>query len=107
MPILLRYISGPVLAIILSFAFPEFHRLRYDPMMITGFILSILSVTAMLFGFVAPRYYAVFIPEHRKMEGREVTETNVDKVEAIVEVVEKSDDGATATVKRSDADVIA
>ena len=44
MPFLLRYLSGPVLAIILSFAFPEFHRLRYDPMMIAGFILSILTI---------------------------------------------------------------
>jgi solute carrier family 6 GABA transporter-like protein 1 len=41
LPFLLRCISGPVLAIIFSFAFPEFHILRYDPMMITGFILSI------------------------------------------------------------------
>lgn len=48
MPVLLRYVSGPVLAIIFSFAFPEFHSLRYDPMMITGFILSILGMVGVL-----------------------------------------------------------
>jgi solute carrier family 6 GABA transporter-like protein 1 len=73
MPFLLRYISGPVLAIIFSFAFPEFHTLRYDPMMIAGFILSILTVVVILVGFVMPRYYDAFIPVHRRGEGTEPT----------------------------------
>lgn len=47
-PVLLRYISGPVLAIIFSFTFPEFHLLRYDPMMIASFILSTLGLTAIV-----------------------------------------------------------
>jgi solute carrier family 6 GABA transporter-like protein 1 len=84
MPFLLRYISGPILAIIFSFAFPEFHTLRYDPMMIAGFILSLLGVSLVLFGFVAPRYYGAFIPAHRKMEGKEETVINEDKVDSIV-----------------------
>jgi len=73
MPFLLRYLSGPVLAIILSFAFPEFHTLRYDPMMIAGFILSILTIIAILLGLVMPRYYDAFIPVHRRLEGTEPT----------------------------------
>lgn len=73
MPFLLRYISGPVLAIIFSFAFPEFHTLRYDPMMISGFILSILTIVVVLVGFVMPRYYDAFIPLHRRDEGTEPT----------------------------------
>lgn len=73
MPFLLRYISGPVLAIIFSFAFPEFHTLRYDPMMITGFILSILTIVVVLFGCVMPRYYDAFIPVQRRGEGTEMT----------------------------------
>lgn len=84
MPFLLRYISGPILAIIFSFAFPEFHTLRYDPMMVAGFILSLLGVSIVLFGFVAPRYYGAFIPAHRKMEGKEETVINEDKVDSIV-----------------------
>ena len=73
MPFLLRYISGPVLAIIFSFAFPGFHKLRYDPMMIAGFILSILTVLVVLVGFVMPRYYDAFIPIERRDEGTEPT----------------------------------
>lgn len=73
MPFLLRYLSGPVLAIIFSFAFPEFHTLRYDPMMIAGFILSILTVIVILIGLVMPRYYDAFVPVHRRSEGAEPT----------------------------------
>lgn len=73
MPVLLRYLSGPVLAIILSFAFPEFHTLRYDPMMISGFILSILTIIVILLGLVMPRYYDAFIPIYRRSEGTEPT----------------------------------
>jgi solute carrier family 6 GABA transporter-like protein 1 len=80
MPILLRYISGPVLAIILGFAFPEFHKLRYDPMMIAGFILSILVMSIVLLGLVMPRYYTFLIPSHRRDEGTE--ETIVDEIKA-------------------------
>jgi solute carrier family 6 GABA transporter-like protein 1 len=73
MPFLLRYISGPILAIIFSFAFPEFQTLRYDPMMITGFILSILTIVVVLFGCVMPRYCDAFIPVQRRGEGTEPT----------------------------------
>lgn len=89
LPVLLRYVSGPVLVIILSFAFPEFHTLRYDPMMIAGFILSMLCLTAMLVGFVMPRYYDVFIPAARRQEGLEetvVNETRCEKEEVDADV---------------------
>jgi solute carrier family 6 GABA transporter-like protein 1 len=65
-PVLLRYVSGPVLAIIFSFAFPEFHLLRYDPMMIAGFILSMLVLTAVAVGCVLPRYLAPLLPMERR-----------------------------------------
>ncbi|KAL6242046.1 hypothetical protein RBB50_010958 [Rhinocladiella similis] len=68
-PLLLRYVSGPVLAIILSFAYPEFHTLRYDPLMITGFIVANICMVLIILGFVLPRYYEVFIPPHRRHEG--------------------------------------
>ncbi|KAG9756320.1 SNF-domain-containing protein, partial [Aureobasidium melanogenum] len=94
LPILLRYVSGPVLAIIFSFAFPEFHTLRYDPMMITGFILSVLGMLAVLLGFVMPRYYDAFIPVERRDEGTKETVLNqpMDKIDA-VEVVASEGDG--------------
>ncbi|KAI9371047.1 hypothetical protein BJX61DRAFT_512789 [Aspergillus egyptiacus] len=68
-PVLLRYVCAPVLCIIFSFAYPEFHTLRYDPLMITGFILAHLILLAILLGFVMPRYYDVFIPPDRVNEG--------------------------------------
>jgi solute carrier family 6 GABA transporter-like protein 1 len=55
LPFLLRYISGPVLAMIFSFAVPESHTLRYNPMMIARFIISILTIGVVLVGFVTPR----------------------------------------------------
>jgi solute carrier family 6 GABA transporter-like protein 1 len=79
LPFLLRYLSGPVLAIIFSFAFPEFHTLRYDPMMIAGFILSIVTIIVVLLGLVMPRYYDAFIPVQRRFEGTEPTLAGVTK----------------------------
>ncbi|KAG9511964.1 SNF-domain-containing protein, partial [Aureobasidium melanogenum] len=94
LPILLRYVSGPVLAIIFSFAFPEFHTLRYDPMMISGFILSVLGMLAVLLGFVMPRYYDAFIPVERRDEGTKETVLNqpMDKIDA-VEIIASEGDG--------------
>lgn len=73
MPLLLRYISGPVLAIIFSFAYPEFHTLRYDPMMITGFIIAHLTMLAIIVGYAMPRYYDALIPVERRSEGTDPT----------------------------------
>ncbi|RVX73485.1 hypothetical protein B0A52_03127 [Exophiala mesophila] len=80
-PLLLRYVSGPVLAIIFSFAFPEFHTLRYDPLMITGFIVSMICLVLIILGFVMPRYYNFFIPPHRRGEGSEPTIAMEPKME--------------------------
>lgn len=73
LPFLLRYISGPVLAIIFSFAYPEFHLLRYDPMMITGFIIAHITMLAVIMGYAIPKYYDKLIPVNRRMEGTEPT----------------------------------
>jgi solute carrier family 6 GABA transporter-like protein 1 len=100
MPFLLRYLSGPVLAIILSFAFPEFHTLRYDPMMIAGFILSILTIIVILLGLVMPRYYDAFVPVHRRSEGTEPTVPMQNKGELagkpIAETVAAEQGGSSA-----------
>jgi solute carrier family 6 GABA transporter-like protein 1 len=93
LPVLLRYLSGPVLAIIFSFAFPEFHTLRYDPMMIAGFVLSMLCLAMMIFGFIMPRYYNVFVARHRRDEGTEPTVANEVKLDAEVVVVEEVKQG--------------
>lgn len=64
-------------------------------MMITGFILSILGMIAVLLGFVMPRYYDAFIPVHRRSEGTQETVLNqpMDKVDAVSVVTEEGDGG--------------
>ncbi|KAJ2974806.1 hypothetical protein NUW58_g8539 [Xylaria curta] len=81
LPVLLRYVSGPTLAIIFSFAYPEFHTLRYDPLMILGFIVTHILLTLVLLGFVMPRYYDVFIPPSRQGEGTERTVVGQTKID--------------------------
>lgn len=81
MPVLLRYVSGPTLAIIFSFAYPEFYTLRYDPLMIVGFTLAHLLLLLILIGFVMPRYYDVFIPPSRQGEGMETTVAGQTKID--------------------------
>ncbi|KAF2644803.1 SNF-domain-containing protein [Massarina eburnea CBS 473.64] len=73
LPFLLRYISGPILAIIFSFAYPEFHTLRYDPMMIAGFILAHITMLAIILGYAIPKYYDALVPVERRGEGTEPT----------------------------------
>ncbi|KAG9567157.1 SNF-domain-containing protein, partial [Aureobasidium melanogenum] len=101
LPILLRYVSGPVLAIIFSFAFPEFHTLRYDPMMITGFILSVLGMLAVLLGFVMPRYYDVFVPVERRDEGTKETVLNqpIEKIDAVSVIMSEGDGGESGGMR--------
>ncbi|CAG7926686.1 unnamed protein product [Penicillium olsonii] len=83
-PVLLRYISAPILAIVFSFAYPEFYTLRYDPMMISGFILAHFCLLLILLGVVFPRYYDIFIPPQRRAEGTEATIANEPKEQDFV-----------------------
>lgn len=64
-------------------------------MMITGFILSILGMLAVLLGFVLPRYYDVFIPMERRDEDTQETALNqpMDKIDAIEVVTSEGDEG--------------
>lgn len=73
LPFLLRYISAPILAMVFSFSYPQFHTMRYDPMMIVGFILSQIGMVLILVGFIAPRFYEAFIPVHRRSDGTQET----------------------------------
>ncbi|KAJ4408982.1 hypothetical protein N0V91_002796 [Didymella pomorum] len=104
LPFLLRYISGPVLAIIFSFAYPEFHTLRYDPMYITGFILANLTMVVIILGFTIPRYYDAFIPYERRGEGSEHTvamETKREIVGAPVSGVIRAEGGGSPAAYNS------
>jgi solute carrier family 6 (neurotransmitter transporter, GABA) member 1 len=87
MPVLLRYVSGPVLAIIFSFAYPEFYTLRYDPLMILGFIVAHIGMVIVIGGCVMPRYYSVLIPAHRRAEGTEETVAMEPKGEVVARAI--------------------
>jgi len=102
LPILLRYISGPVLAIIFSFAYPEFYTLRYDPLMILGFTVAHIGMVLVIAGCIIPRYYNVFIPPQRRAEGTEETVAMQPKGEVIARAV--ADGGIEAGLDRSSDD---
>ncbi|KAF2267732.1 SNF-domain-containing protein [Lojkania enalia] len=91
LPILLRYVSAPILIIILSFGYPEFRRLRYDPLMILGFIIAHIGFALVLVGFIMPRFYEVFIPPYRRDEGTEETVPNELKSDVVARAVSDED----------------
>lgn len=69
-PVLLRYISGPILAIIYGFSYPAFYEMRYDPLHILGFGVGHIALLLIFGGFIVPRWFNVFIPKHRLAEGK-------------------------------------
>lgn len=63
---LLRYFTGPVLAIILSLAYPTFEGRNNDPLHVMGFIIGHFLLVWCVLGFVMPRWLDIFIiPERR------------------------------------------
>lgn len=69
-PILLRFISAPVLAIIYGFAYPAFYELRDDPLHILGFGLAHICLVLIGLGVLVPRWYNTIIPPDRREEGK-------------------------------------
>ncbi|CAI4210783.1 unnamed protein product [Parascedosporium putredinis] len=51
---LLRYIAGPILAIVFGFSYPAFYKLRYDPLHILGFAVGHIALIIVAFGFIVP-----------------------------------------------------
>jgi len=91
---LLRYISAPILAIVFSFSYPEFHTLRYDPPYIFGFILAHIVIFAALAGFTIPRYLDVFVPPERREDGVKNYGTNVTEGLLEGELVREVENGS-------------
>ncbi|KAH9436226.1 hypothetical protein MCOR02_005134 [Pyricularia oryzae] len=67
---MLRYLSGPILAIVYGFSYPTFHEKKVDPLHIFGFFTGHVVLALALLGLVAPRWFDVLIPPHRRDEGR-------------------------------------
>jgi solute carrier family 6 (neurotransmitter transporter, GABA) member 1 len=62
----LRYITGPILAIILSLAYPAFETVYDDPLHILGFIIGHFLLVWCVVGFLLPRWLDAFIIEERR-----------------------------------------
>lgn len=67
---LLRYVAGPILAIVFGFSYPAFYKLRIDPLHILGFAIGHIALLIVAFGFIVPRWYDVIISPSRRGEGR-------------------------------------
>ncbi|KEZ41304.1 Transporter [Scedosporium apiospermum] len=67
---LLRYVAGPILAIVFGFSYPAFYKLRIDPLHILGFAIGHIALLIIAFGFIVPRWYDVIISPSRRGEGR-------------------------------------
>ncbi|KAL9001678.1 MAG: hypothetical protein Q9188_005353 [Gyalolechia gomerana] len=63
--IIIRYITPPILAIVVSFAYPAFYLKRQDPLHIIAFTLAHLIMCITAIGFIVPRWFDVFIPPEK------------------------------------------
>lgn len=66
---LLRYISVPILAIILSFSYPSFNAVRHDPCHIVGFVVANMTMVFVAVGWLLPKFYDPFVPIEKRGEG--------------------------------------
>ncbi|CAI6338679.1 unnamed protein product [Periconia digitata] len=66
---LLRYISVPILTIILGFSYPTFHSKRMDPLQIIGFFIANLTMVFVAVGLIFPRFFHPWIPVEKRGEG--------------------------------------
>jgi solute carrier family 6 GABA transporter-like protein 1 len=68
---MLRYISGPILAIIFSLAYPSFDEVSNDPLYIIGFIVAHCLLLWIVIGFIFPRWYDIFIKHERREDWKQ------------------------------------
>ena len=72
---LVKYVSGPILAIVYSFSYPNFISSadplygQANPLHIMGFGVGHVVLLIFLAGFMVPRWFDVFIPPTRRNEG--------------------------------------
>ncbi|KAG9508151.1 hypothetical protein J7337_001714 [Fusarium musae] len=69
-PFCLKYITGPAVALVFSFAYPKFlNNYSDDPPFIYSFVLMHMVVIFIIGAFLAPRFLNVLIPSHRLDRG--------------------------------------
>ncbi|ROT39510.1 Sodium:neurotransmitter symporter family protein [Sodiomyces alkalinus F11] len=65
----LKYISAPIVAIIMSFAYPSFYATREDPLRIASFAFMNVVLLISLVGLFMPRWFNVLLPASKVQEG--------------------------------------
>ncbi|RSL68876.1 hypothetical protein CEP53_002422 [Fusarium sp. AF-6] len=69
-PICLKYITGPAVALVFSFAYPKFlNGHADDPPFIYSFVLMHFVVIFIVGAFIVPRFLNILIPAHRVARG--------------------------------------
>ncbi|KAF5251245.1 hypothetical protein FANTH_3680 [Fusarium anthophilum] len=69
-PFCLKFITGPAVAMVFSFAYPKFlNNYADDPPFIYSFVLMHMVVIFIIGAFLAPRFLNVLIPSHRLERG--------------------------------------
>ncbi|KAH7144586.1 hypothetical protein B0J13DRAFT_675895 [Dactylonectria estremocensis] len=61
-PFITRYISSPILAIVVSFAYPAFKAKSQEPPHIFAFTACHCVMAIIVLGFVLPRWFDIFVP---------------------------------------------
>jgi solute carrier family 6 GABA transporter-like protein 1 len=64
-PVILRYVSAPILIIVVSFAYPAFAKKSNDPLQIFAFTVAHCVMLLIACGFVVPRWFDVFVPPEK------------------------------------------
>ncbi|KAH4963688.1 hypothetical protein HBI38_130570 [Parastagonospora nodorum] len=91
---LLRYFSGPILAIILSLAYPSFDQLRYDPLHVMGFIIAHFLLVWCVIGFVIPQWLDIFIIPERRDDWKQPLAPGILRDTTEGEVVDRLETGS-------------
>jgi solute carrier family 6 (neurotransmitter transporter, GABA) member 1 len=74
---LLRYINGPLLAIVYSFSFPAFASDgAKNPTHIFGFANAHFVSSLVLFGLIVPQWFNVLVPVERRDDGNKMYAPN-------------------------------
>lgn len=67
---ILRYVSAPIMAVIFSFAYPAFYKVRNDPLHIFAFAVSHVVMIIIALGFIVPRAFDIFVPADKLHIGK-------------------------------------
>ena len=81
---IVRFISAPILAIIVAFNYPQFYELRHDPLHIFGFANAHIAMFLVVAGLVVPSWFSVIVPPSRKVDNVPATVPGVATDPSIV-----------------------